>query len=63
MGLALPARRTAIPASRAFLTPSIRAADYSGAMRTATKVSISSFLVCIAIVVMAVVNQYLSGQT
>jgi hypothetical protein len=31
-------------------------------MRTTSKVSITSFLVCVAIIVMAVVNQYLSGQ-
>jgi hypothetical protein len=31
-------------------------------MKTSGKVSFTSFLVCAAIVLMAVVNQYLSGQ-
>jgi hypothetical protein len=31
-------------------------------MNTSAKVSVTSFLVCVAIVLMAVVNQYLSGQ-
>jgi hypothetical protein len=44
------------------LTPSIRAGAYAGAMKTNAKVSITSFLVCVGIVLMAVVNQYLSGQ-